>query len=83
MQKFLVGNFCDKVPDSQLPTGRDVLKYLYHKTHEASLKSRKSPSTSEIVACHLDRKIHASMCAENASCTENPLVLLELSRSHG
>ena len=69
-KKFLVGQFCDNVPESQLPTGRDVLKFLYHKKYEESLKSRQTPSTSDIISCTLDRKTHTSKCDENESCTE-------------
>ena len=69
-KKFLVGQFCDNVPESQLPTGRDVLKFLYHKKYEESSKSKQIP---------LDRKTHTSKNDENKSCTERKV----LSRSLG
>ena len=69
-QKFIVGQFRDEIPQDKLPTERDVLKFLFHKQHEESLKSKKSPSIQALICCPLEGKSHQVKCESNDLCTE-------------
>ena len=81
-QKFLVGQFSDKLPGSQLPTEKDVLKFLFHKKHEESLKNKKTPSKQDLVACPLDRKTHTTNCEDNETCTEEVPCVVRAIKKH-
>ena len=80
-QKFLVGQFRDFIPDNQLPTEKDVLKFLFHKKHAEYLKSEKHPQQDKLISCPIDHNF-SSKCSVNDECTEeNSCVVRELKKS--
>ena len=66
-ERFLVGQVDGNLQTSQLPTNREVLKYLFYKKHNEESKTKKKPSLSDIVCCPLNKE-KISKCEETASC---------------
>ena len=74
-QKFIVGQFRDKIPQDKLPTEKDVLKYLFYQKYEES-KSKKIPEKQDVVCCLLDRETHQAKCESTILCTaDSPCVV--------
>ena len=68
-QRFLVGHISDTFPDKDLPTRRDVLKYLLHKKHRYQTEHKgKSPPLKELVCCPLKSKSNDAKCDEEGGC---------------
>ena len=44
VDKFLVGELEDEISDKQLPTNREVLKYLLYRKYNQMQQSNKKPS---------------------------------------
>ena len=59
--KFLIGAISDKLPDNQLPTGRDVLRFLFHKKSVAGVNKQK-PKLNPLVCCPMKSGLKEANC---------------------
>ena len=66
--KFLVGKLEDGISEKQLPTNRDVLKYILYKKYENLQKTKKSPSLYQIVSCPLKTGLQEASCDSLGGC---------------
>lgn len=65
--RFIVGKVEDHIPDSVLPTNRDILKYLLYRKQEKLKTSKKSPPLMPILSCKLSPKLEA-LCSREDGC---------------
>ena len=68
-ERFLVGQIKDHIPDKQLATKRDVLKYLFYKKSSALEKTKKSPALKSLICCPYSDKVQAT-CGGPGGCEE-------------
>ena len=70
-ERFLVGQIRDKIPDIQLPTNRDVLKFLYYKKH-----ALKNKSPEQDICCKINSQ-NVADCLSETGCSgkESPCVV--------
>ena len=77
--RYLVGQISDTFPEKDLPTRRDVLKYLLHKKHkDQSENNNKGPPLKELVCCPLKSKSVDAKCDEEGGSSQLIGVLQEV-----
>ena len=66
--KFLVGQIKDHIPTNQLPTNRDVLKYLFFKKNEALKETKWSPELKVLISCTIVTHEAGALCSAEGGC---------------
>ena len=66
--KFLLGKIGDGISERQLPTHRDVLKYILYKKHSYLQISKQYPQLYSIVCCPLKTGLKEASCDSPGGC---------------
>ena len=69
--RFLIGHVIERLPECQLATKQDVLKYLFHKKLSGKEKRNVYPKLSEIVCCPMKTNKYEANCEDVETCTED------------